>query len=67
MNYPLAPGTEEGDYFSAMESAMKKIHEFKPDLLGVSMGFDTYEKDPLTQFGLVKKDYQKMGNWIKGF
>ncbi len=65
LNYPLAPGTEEGDYFPAMESALKKILEFKPDLLGVSMGFDTYEKDPLTQFGLVLKDYWKMGKWLK--
>lgn len=67
VNYPLAPGTREGDYFPAMESAMKKIREFKPDLLGISMGFDTYEKDPLTQFGLVKKDYGKMGKWLKDF
>lgn len=50
-----------------MEDAMKKIREFKPDLLGVSMGFDTYEKDPLTQFGLVRKDYRKMGEWLKDF
>ncbi len=67
VNYPLPPGTREEDYFSAMESAMKKIRQFKPDLLGVSMGFDTYEKDPLTQFGLVQKDYRKMGKWLKDF
>jgi acetoin utilization deacetylase AcuC-like enzyme len=65
VNYPLAPGTEEGDYFPALESALKKIQAFKPDLIGVSMGFDTYEKDPLTQFGLVKKDYRKIGQWMK--
>ena len=67
VNYPLAPGTEEGDYFPALESALKKIGDFKPDLLGLSMGFDTYEKDPLTQFGLAKKDYRKIGQWIKEF
>lgn len=65
VNYPLAPGTEEGEYFPALENALKKIGDFKPDLLGLSMGFDTYEKDPLTQFGLVKKDYRKIGQWIK--
>ena len=65
VNYPLAPGTEEGDYFPALEGALKKIGEFRPDLIGVSMGFDTYEKDPLTQFGLAKKDYRKIGQWLK--
>lgn len=67
VNYPLPPGTEEGDYFSAMEGALKQIKTFKPDLVGVSMGFDTYEKDPLTQFGLAKKDYRKIGQWLKEF
>ncbi len=65
INYPLPPGTEEGDYFPAMENAMKRIRDFQPDLVGVSMGFDTYEKDPLTQFGLKKKDYRKIGQWLK--
>lgn len=65
VNYPLPPGTEEGDFFGAMESALKRIREFKPGILGVSMGFDTYVKDPLTQFGLVKKDYRKMGKMLQ--
>ncbi len=64
VNYPMAPGTEEGDYFPAMEDALKRIQAFKPDLVGVSMGFDTYEKDPLTQFGITRKDYRRMGKWL---
>jgi len=65
VNYPLPPGTDEGDYFQALEAAFKNVQNFKPGLIGVSMGFDTYEKDPLTQFGLVKKDYRKIGKWLK--
>jgi acetoin utilization deacetylase AcuC-like enzyme len=65
VNFPLAPGTEEKVYFPALEEALKKIREFKPGLVGVSMGFDTYEKDPLTQFGLAKKDYRKIGKELK--
>lgn len=64
VNYPLPPGTEEGDYFPALEGALRRARDFKPDLVGVSMGFDTYEKDPLTQFGLKKKDYQRIGQWL---
>lgn len=65
INYPLPPGTEGGEYFPALESAMKKVREFKPELVGISMGFDTYEKDPLTQFGLAKKDYHRIGRELK--
>ena len=65
LNYPLAPGTKEGDYFPALDGALNKIRNFKPDLIGVSMGFDTYEKDPLTQFGLTKKDFRKIGTILK--
>ncbi len=43
---------------------MEEIRKFKPDLIGVSMGFDTYEQDPLTDFGLVQKDYYAMGRKV---
>jgi acetoin utilization deacetylase AcuC-like enzyme len=64
-NYPLAPGTTAVDYFPVMERAMQKIRDFKPDLVGVSMGFDTYEKDPLTSFGLKREDYLTMGRLLR--
>jgi acetoin utilization deacetylase AcuC-like enzyme len=48
-----------------MEKAMEKIRNFKPDVVGVSMGFDTYEKDPLTQFSLKQSDYVQMGQRLK--
>ncbi len=63
-NYPLAPQTREGVFFHAMEKAMEEVRIFKPDLVGVSMGFDTYEQDPLTDFGLVQKDYYAMGKAV---
>lgn len=65
VNYPLAPGTREGDYFPALEEALQKIRDYKPDLLGISMGFDTYEKDPLTQFGIARKDYARIGKAVR--
>ena len=66
MNYPLPPGTKEKRYFQALDGALKKIAAFKPDLMGVSMGFDTYRKDPLTQLGLDKKDYRRIGKCLNG-
>lgn len=65
LNYPLPPGTQETDYFQAVDLALEKVRHFKPDLVGVSMGFDTYEKDPLTQFGLVARDYLVLGKKLR--
>jgi len=65
LNYPLPTGTKEGVYFPTMERAMEKIRLFKPDVVGVSMGFDTYEHDPLTEFGLKQQDYLRMGQMLK--
>jgi len=65
LNYPLPPGTVAGHYFPFMEQAMGRIRDFKPDLIAVSMGFDTYEKDPLTDFGLTKEDYRQMGQMLR--
>ena len=65
LNYPLSPETGEGDYFPVLEKALQKVRDFKPDLLGISMGFDTYEKDPLTRFGLKGPDYRTLGRMMK--
>jgi len=65
LNYPLAPGTKEGEYFPALEQALGRVRDFKPDLIGISIGFDTYHQDPLTQFGLVRPDYQTMGRMVR--
>jgi acetoin utilization deacetylase AcuC-like enzyme len=65
LNYPLPPGTRAVDYFTVLEKAMGKVRDFKPDLIGLSMGFDTYEKDPLTQFGLKKIDYESLGQKMR--
>lgn len=61
LNYPLPAGTRMRDYRMVLDKALKKLTLFKPDLLGISMGFDTYEKDPLTQFGLRREDYSALG------
>jgi acetoin utilization deacetylase AcuC-like enzyme len=65
LNYPLPPGTGAVDYFKVLEKALAQVRDFKPELIGLSMGFDTYEKDPLTQFGLKMADYQTLGRTLK--
>lgn len=64
-NYPLPPGTRIEEYRPALEGALKAVRDFSPDLVAVSMGFDTYEKDPLTQFGLKRGDFRVLGGAVR--
>lgn len=65
LNYPLAPGSDEGTYLSTLRQAIQKIRDFQPQILGISLGFDTYKNDPLTDLGLEISTYQKIGSMIR--
>ena len=63
-NYPLAPGTAYDVWSPAMEAAIKRIQDFGAEALVVSLGVDTYEKDPISSFKLTTPDYARMGERI---
>lgn len=64
LNFPLYPGTREEKYLDTLESALEEIGKFSPDLLAVSVGFDTYMGDPLTDIDLDKQSYCEIGKMI---
>lgn len=74
INFPLPAGTPEDIYLKYLEKCLEKIKEFKPNILAVSAGFDTHEKDPLFGadepigggFKLKKESYRKIGEKING-
>jgi acetoin utilization deacetylase AcuC-like enzyme len=59
-NYPLAPGTDETGYLEVLRRALVDVREFSPDLIGISIGFDTYRGDPLTHLRLEVESYGKI-------
>jgi acetoin utilization deacetylase AcuC-like enzyme len=63
-NYPLPAGTGEEEYLKVLQGAINETSSFKPDLIGVSVGFDTYKGDPLTNMQLEKESYNKIGKII---
>lgn len=63
-NYPLPAGTCETLYLKTLRRCIKRIRGFRPELLGVSMGFDTSKYDPLGGFLLTEKSYEKIGELI---
>jgi acetoin utilization deacetylase AcuC-like enzyme len=66
-NVLLAPGTEDDEYMKKFKSNVKECaSEFKPDLIGVSIGFDTYKDDPIGGLSISDSHtYFKMGSIIR--
>jgi acetoin utilization deacetylase AcuC-like enzyme len=65
-NFPLFPDTSEKDYLRTLEKALQAVGSFRPEMLAVSMGFDTFGGDPLAGQKLTEKGYEKMGKMVSG-
>lgn len=59
-NYPVPPRLQRNEYRAVLTSALNQLKKFKPDLVGVSAGFDAYARDPLAQETLEAEDF----NWL---
>jgi acetoin utilization deacetylase AcuC-like enzyme len=64
-NYPVAPMTPRADYRHVLQHALEDLLAFKPDLIGVSAGFDAYANDPIAQETLEVEDYHWLGEKIR--
>lgn len=63
-NFPVKPNTAFSDYRIFLVEAMGLIKRFAPDILGISLGFDTHLDDPLLQLRFVDSDYYHMAKMI---
>jgi acetoin utilization protein AcuC len=61
LNVPLPPGTGDGEYLRALDSVLPLYKKFKPDILVLVLGADTYKHDPLANFNLEIETYKKIG------
>ena len=61
VNMPLPPGTAWDTYQPALSQAIERVRTFSPDMLVISLGVDTAERDPSSTFRLNKPDYVRMG------
>ncbi|MFO1512753.1 MAG: histone deacetylase [Verrucomicrobiota bacterium] len=66
-NYPVAPFTPRDDYRKVLARALEDLRRFKPELIGVSAGFDAYSGDPLAQGSLEVSDYHWLGSELRRF
>ncbi|MEM9452512.1 MAG: histone deacetylase family protein [Cyanobacteria bacterium P01_E01_bin.6] len=63
-NYPLRWESDWDAYEDALAQAIHRIQLFKPDVVVVSLGVDTYEHDPISRFRLTLEDFPKIGRAI---
>jgi acetoin utilization deacetylase AcuC-like enzyme len=65
-NYPMGPGTSFTTWGEALTDACRKIGQYAPDALVISLGVDTYEHDPISFFKLTSDDFKRYGATIAG-
>jgi len=63
-NYPMGPGTSFKTWGSALNQACKKVANYAPDALIISLGVDTFKNDPISFFKLQSDDFKRYGATI---
>jgi acetoin utilization deacetylase AcuC-like enzyme len=64
LNLPMPRGTDWPAYVEALAQALRAVEAFGADVVLVSLGLDTYEKDPISHFRIGTEDYLRMGGAI---
>jgi acetoin utilization deacetylase AcuC-like enzyme len=64
LNYALPHSISEEEYLKVLEKALEEIERFNPELLAISVGFDTYKEDPIGGLNLNEDSYFKIGKMI---
>lgn len=65
LNLPLPAGSSTKQYLSKLDTAIQRMDHYAPDFLIISLGFDTYNADPLGSFKIETEDYVTIAHRIK--
>ncbi|TCL72047.1 histone deacetylase family protein [Rhizobium sp. BK251] len=63
-NYPLPRGALWAAWSAALADALSRIKGFGAEAIVVSLGVDTFERDPISFFKLTSEDFTRMGAMI---
>lgn len=61
INYPLPEACPWERWASALDDALEQTRHYGVDALVVSLGVDTFQKDPISFFTLSSDDFTRMG------
>ena len=62
---PLPPGTGPDRWLEALDCGLARIRGYGPEAVIVSLGVDTFERDPISTFKLRSDDYLRLGTAIR--
>jgi acetoin utilization deacetylase AcuC-like enzyme len=65
LNLPLPTGTAARDYLAALEQALDAVQVAGCTATVVSLGVDTFERDPISHFLLREGDFLEIGKRLK--
>lgn len=66
LNIPLSYGTDEQEYLGSFkEKVVPAAHQFSPDFILISAGFDAHREDPLAGIKLTEDTYYQMSKMMK--
>lgn len=67
VNIPLPAGTGDTRYREVFsEEILPAVHEFNPDVLLVSAGFDSWRADPVGGMQVSAEAFEAWGRWLRG-
>ena len=67
LNLPLPVRTSLDGYAAALRIGLEAIASFGPDApLVLSLGFDTFERDPIGDLAITTADYGEIGSMVAG-
>ena len=61
VNYPMPSGTPWEVWSAALADSLARIKAYGAEAIVLSLGVDTFEKDPISFFKLKPADYIRMG------
>ncbi len=61
VNYALPPGCPYFQWAEALDDALGKVSAYAPDAFVISLGVDTFERDPISFFKLASDDFIDYG------
>lgn len=66
INFPLPPGSNWESYAAGLVKVVKPVlSEFKPQFILISAGFDSHQKDPLSELHLTDDNFADMTRGLK--
>jgi acetoin utilization deacetylase AcuC-like enzyme len=65
LNLPLPRGSGDPEFLAALESAVRKISDFRPGALVVALGLDAFEGDPFGGLRVSTRGFGEIARVIK--